>query len=195
MRAHPTWVALYQWQEPTAKVSIYTDSDWGGCERTRKSTTGGVAMKGFHCIAQWSRTQQLVSLSSAEAELNASIRAGQEGLGIVHFSRELGTPHSAEVLGDASAAHGINMRVGSGRVKHLSIRQLWLQERVSLGHITCKKIPREVNCADTMTHHWTPKEGSVHFQIMHCYTRGPTVQDLESWTRGGVKAEHGRSAA
>ena len=149
-------------------------------------------MKGLHCIAQWSRTQQLVALSSAEAELNASVRAGQEGLGIMHFSMELGTPHAAEVLGDASAAHGINMRVGSGRVKHLSIRQLWLQERVALGHIICKKIPREVNCADAMTHHWTPKEGRVHFEIMHCYTRGPTVQELESWTRGGVKAEHGR---
>ena len=72
-------------------------------------------MKGFHCIAQWSRTQQLVALSSAEAELNASVRAGQEGLGIVHFSMEIGTPHGAEVLGDSSAAYGINMRVGSGK--------------------------------------------------------------------------------
>ena len=151
-------------------------------------------MKGMHCIAQWSRTQQLVALSSAEAELNASVRAGQEGLGVVHFSMELGSPHGVEVLGDSSAAYGINMRVGSGRVKHLSIRQLWLQERVSLGHIAVKKIPREVNCADAMTHHWSPKEGRLHFEIMHCYTRGPTVEELQSWTRGGVKAEHERSA-
>jgi hypothetical protein len=192
LRSHPTWIALYKWQEPTTLVSIYTDSDWGGCERTRKSTTGGVAMKGTHCVAQWSRTQQLVALSSAEAELNASVRAGQEGLGMVHFSEELGAAHSAEVLGDSSAAYGINMRVGSGRVKHLSIRQLWLQERVALGFLTCKKIPREVNCADAMTHHWSPKEARIHFEIMHCYTRGPTVEDIQRWTRGGVKAEHGR---
>ena len=78
-------------------------------------------MKGFHCIAQWSRTQQFVALSSAEAELNASVRAGQEGLRIVHFSMEIGAPRSVEILGDSSAAYGINMRLGSGRVKHLSV--------------------------------------------------------------------------
>ena len=124
LRPHPVWAAHYRWRAPTDLVSIYTDSDWGGCERTRKSTTGGVAMKGFHCIGQWSRSQQLVVLSSAEAEPNASFRAGREGLGIVHFSMEIGTPHAVEVLGDSSAAYGINMRVGSGRVKHLSIRHL-----------------------------------------------------------------------
>ena len=69
-------------------------------------------MKGAHCISQWSRTQQLVALSSAEAELNASVRAGQEGLGTLHFSVEMGSPHEVEVLGDSSAAYGINMSVG-----------------------------------------------------------------------------------
>ena len=182
-------VARYLWQDRTSSVSIYTDSDWGGCERTRKSTTGGVVMKGLHCIGQWSRTQQLIALSSAEAELNASVRAGQEGIGIINFSTETGTPHGAEILGDSSAAHGINMRVGSGRVKHLSIRQVWLQERVATGYLTCRKIPREINCADAMTHHWSPKKGKVHFGIMHCYTRGPTSEEISGWTRGGVKAD------
>ena len=149
-------------------------------------------MKGMHCIAQWSRTQQLVALSSAEAELNASVRAGQEGLGIVHFSMEVGTPHAVEVLGDSSAAYGINMRVGSGRVKHLSIRQLWLQERVALGHLICKKIPREVNCSDVMTHHWSAKDGLVMFEIMHCFTRGPTTEDVSRWTRGGGSKQRAR---
>ena len=146
-------------------------------------------MKGFHCIGQSSRTQQLIALSSAEAELNASVRAGQEGLGVIIFSEEIGTPHGAGILGDSRDAHGINMRVGSGRVKHVSIRQLWLQERVSAGHLTCRKIPREINCADAMTHHWSPKEGRSHFAVMHCFTRGPTTEEVSSWTRGGAKAE------
>lgn len=106
MRSHPVCVAAYRWQEAAHLVSIYTDSDWGGCERTRKSTTGGVALRGIHCIAKWSRTQQLVALSSAAAELNASVRAGQEGLGIVNFTFEIGTPHAVEILADRSAAHG-----------------------------------------------------------------------------------------
>ena len=69
----PRCVVKYPWQEPTSELSLFSDSDWGGCVRTRKSTTGGVLMRGTHLIAHWSRTQQLISLSSAEAELNASI--------------------------------------------------------------------------------------------------------------------------
>ena len=30
---------------------------WAGCRRTRKSTTGGVAMRGTHCLKTWSVTQ------------------------------------------------------------------------------------------------------------------------------------------
>ena len=40
-----------------------------------------------------------------------------------------------------------------------------------------------------MTHHWSPKVGNVHFGIMHCYTRGPTSEEISSWTRGGGKAD------
>ena len=74
--------------------------------KTKKSTSGGVIMKGTHCLLHWSRTQQLSALSSAEAELNASIRAGQEGLGITHFSAELGKARGVEILGDSSAVVG-----------------------------------------------------------------------------------------
>ena len=170
--ANPVWVAEFHWQDPTSIVQVFSDSDWGGCVKTRKSASGGVVMNGTHCLAHWSRTQQLIALSSAEAELNASIRAGQEGLGIRHFSSELGTPHSAEILGDSSAAYGINVRAGSGRVKHLSIRQLWLQERVQRQELKIIKVPRAENCTDVMTHHWAAKEGSHHLTAMHSRRSG-----------------------
>ena len=34
----------------------------------RRSTSGGVILHGSHSLLHWSRTQQLVALSSAEAE-------------------------------------------------------------------------------------------------------------------------------
>ena len=128
----------------------------------------------------------MISLSSAESELNASIRAGQEALGVVHFSSEMGKPHTAQVLGDSSAAQGINMRVGCGRAKHLSIRRSRLQEKVSKGELEVMKIPREENCSDAMTHHWSHKDGLKHFSAMHSERR---VHTEDCWTRGGVKAE------
>ena len=47
---------------------VYTDTDWAGCARTRKSTSGGCLMLGQHVIKCWSATQASLALSSGEAE-------------------------------------------------------------------------------------------------------------------------------
>ena len=38
LRRYPRWVSTYHWQQAPGGVTIYTDSDWGGCVRTRRST-------------------------------------------------------------------------------------------------------------------------------------------------------------
>ena len=135
LRKHPRWVCMYEWQSPPKGFTIYTDSDWGGCTRTRRSTSGGVALHGSHCILTWSRTQQLVALSSAEAELNASVKAAQEGLSLKHLAEEFGDQVFLRLCGDSSANDGILKRSGTGKVKHLSVRQMWLQEKVGQGDL------------------------------------------------------------
>ena len=45
-------------------VNVYTDSGWAGQHQTCKSTSGGVTQ----WRSTWKRTQQSVSLRSAEAE-------------------------------------------------------------------------------------------------------------------------------
>ena len=120
----------------------------------------------------WSRTQQLVALSSAEAELNASVKAACEGLGFANMAREVGADVVVELLGDSSANDGILHRAGAGKVKHLSVRQLWLQERISRKEIDHKKIPRAVNHSDTLTHHWTRMDGLTHASTINCSRPG-----------------------
>ena len=124
-------------------------------------------MKGGHLLSWWARTQQLIALSSAEAELNASIKSGIEGIGANNMGAELGEGHSLKILGDSSANIGINSRVGAGKVKHLEIRQMRLQERVRNGDVTMKKAPRAENVSDALTHHWTMAEGEKHFKGMN----------------------------
>ena len=58
----------FEWQDEGQKVKVYTDSDWAGCKKTRKSSSGGVMMLGKHCIKAWCSTQGALALSSAEAE-------------------------------------------------------------------------------------------------------------------------------
>ena len=127
-------------------------------------------MHGSHLVMHWSRTQQLVALSSAEAELNASIKAAQEALGLRQMATEVGMwcTGMVEVRGDSSANDGILKRVGSGKIKHLTVRQLWLQEQCELGIAKHVKIPRAINSADAMTHHFTRVEADTHFCAMGC---------------------------
>ena len=94
-----------------------------------------MALHGSHCILTWSKTQQLVALSSAEAELSASVKAAQEKLSLKHLAEELGNQVSLRLRGDSSANDGILKRSGTGKVTHLSVRQLWLQEKVGQGDL------------------------------------------------------------
>ena len=136
--------------------------------KTRRSTSGGVVFRGSHVICHWARTQQLIALSSAEAELNAAVEAAQEGLGIAYLEEELGRQLIVNLYGDSSANHGIIQRQGIGKVKHLGVRQLWLQQQVEIGTCQHYKIPRLDNFADLMTHHWTRADAENHLKKMQC---------------------------
>ena len=47
----------FPWQkERDVRASLLTDSDWGGANKERKSTSGGVWMLGKHCVRTWSAT-------------------------------------------------------------------------------------------------------------------------------------------
>ena len=100
LKSEPAVRYRYGWQECPSNVDCFTDSDWAGCLRTRRSTSGGVAMLGHHCLTHWSRTQSGVALSSGEAELNAALKGGAEGLGIQTMAYDLGWQVDIEVVGD-----------------------------------------------------------------------------------------------
>ena len=143
-------------------------------------------------MSHWSRTQQVVALSSAEAELNGICKAAAEGLGARNLSEELLDHLDVEVLTDASAARGVVQRQGAGRVKHLCIKQLWVQERESAGELKITKIPRAINIADLLTHHWSETEGVGMLSRMSLDRRGPI---FVAPARGGHEIHACRSAS
>ena len=117
-------------------------------------------------LAHWARTQVGVALSSGEAELNAALKVGCEALCMKIMAEELCMNVGIELFGDSSAAKGTLARQGSGKVKHLETKQLWMQEKVLNGTVKYTKIPRARNAADAMTHHWASAEGEKHFKNM-----------------------------
>ena len=76
--AHKRLVWTYPWQ--TAEdIDLYSDTDWSGCPRTRRSTSGGCVMIGKHCIRTWSSTQPSVTLSSGKRSSTAWSRHPARG--------------------------------------------------------------------------------------------------------------------
>ena len=165
-------VSKYAWQEAVAKIMVYVDSDWAGCLRTRRSTSGGAAFWRKHLVLHWSKTQPVIALSSGEAELNAVLKGSAEAMMIKETSKEMHSDIEAEVRSDSGACIGTVNRKGSGKIKHLEVKQLRLQERIGETRIKITKIPRDLNPADLCIHHCTVKEAWSHLKLMNTEIRG-----------------------
>ena len=146
---------FYGFQEPHPDLVVMTDSERGGDKVIRRSTSGGVVLNGKHTISWWCTLQSTIALSSCEAELNANLKGATEGLYAQGIAQDFGDDPNLELNTDASAARGVIMRQGVGKIRHLHIRQLWLQERVREGDLVITKIPRTHNFSDALTHPWT----------------------------------------
>ena len=48
LRGKPRMIMRYEYQGECATITTLTDSDWAGCKRTAKSTSGGIVTMGGH---------------------------------------------------------------------------------------------------------------------------------------------------
>ena len=147
----PRMVIKFGWQNIPGLATCYTDSDWAGCPKTARSTSGGIVCLGGHMIKSYSRQQKTVALSSAEAELHAMVAASAETLGIVSLCKDMGITIGGEIYADSSAALGIAQRTGIGKVRHLRVQALWVQEVRTTGRLGYKKVIGTLNPADILT--------------------------------------------
>ena len=143
----------FKMQDDIDTLDVYTDSDWAGCRRSRKSTSGGAIMRGGHCIKAWSKTQALIAKSSGEAELYAVVRGATEALGMATLAKDMGKKVEIQLHIDALAAKGMIERKGLSKVRHLDVNVLWLQEQCARKLLPVAKVPGEDNPADLMTKH------------------------------------------
>ena len=139
------------WEEFRPLVTVAVDSDFAGCRETRKSTCGGCVLWGKALIKAWSKTLPTLMLSTGEAELGALVKGATEGEGILAIMRDFDMSASITMESDASAAIGITQRQGLGKIRHLAVADLWIQQRVKEGTLKISKVPGLENAADLMT--------------------------------------------
>ena len=141
----------YPYQERPKELVVWTDTDYAGCKRTRKSTSGGVVMWGKHLIKSWSSTQTVVALSSGEAEYYGMVKGASVALGLQAVLSDFDVNCNIVLKSDASAAIAIASRRGLGKVRHIEVCQLWLQDKVRRGDISVVKVGTHENIADALT--------------------------------------------
>ena len=114
-------------------------------------------MFGTHCIKTWSTNQQVVATSSGEAEYYGMVKGASNGLGVQGMLRDSGVILGITLCTDSSAAKGIASRRGLGKVRHIELAELWLQDQVARGKIKIEKIRGEDNFSDSLTKHSNPE--------------------------------------
>ena len=74
LKNRPRVQLWYKFQETPCQFETFSDTDWAGCRRTRRCTTRGYTVAGSRLIKIWCKTQAVVALSSAEAEMYGLVR-------------------------------------------------------------------------------------------------------------------------
>ena len=157
---HPRMIFDFKFQE-AERLDCYSDTDWAGCPKTRKSTSGGALLLGEHVLKTWSSTQPNISLSSGEAEFYGVVKATGIALGHQSLMQDLGIQLGVTVHTDSSAAMGVCARQGLGKLRHIATHTLWVQEKVRTKAIDLRKVDGTENPADLFTKH-LPSKGKVH---------------------------------
>jgi len=151
LRGAGRFVQTFEWQKTPNVITACTDSDWAGDKANQKSTSGGVIMWGKHMLKSWSSTQQVIALSSGEAELYALLKGATQAKGIMSMFHDWSHDNKCLVKTDANAALGITHRQGLGRTRHIEVQYLWIQQEVADKNLKIDKIGTNVNPADLLT--------------------------------------------
>lgn len=132
----------------------YSDSDWAGDAKTRRSTTGYLFILGGAAISWSSRKQQTVALSTMEAEYMAASAAAQEALYLRRLLEEIGHECKEPTVifqdNQGSLAMG-NSWMTKRRSKHIDIRYHFIRETIEIGAIKCEYISTQNQVADILT--------------------------------------------
>ncbi len=81
--------------------------------------------------------------------------------------KDLGVKAAIKMRADSMAAKGIAGRKGLGKLKHMDVRYLWVQDCVRGGDFVVKHIDSKINPADVLTKPKLDSECSALVEPVH----------------------------
>jgi hypothetical protein len=130
------------------------DSDWAADSAKRKSISGIIIMLAGGCIAYKSKFQDIIALSTTEAEFVAACDAGKIILFFRSLLEDLGIPQAtATVLYEDNngALMMANAQQPTRRTRHIDIKHFSILDWVERDLLILQAISTHDNAADAMT--------------------------------------------
>lgn len=123
LKEHPqVKYEYYEAEEQDVQTVVgYSDSDWAGCKKSRRSMSGGLATLGGAVLKSWANRQATVALSSGEAEFHAASKAAAELIAVRSMMEDLGWSCGIKLYVDATVAQSMANRQGIGKIRHLEV--------------------------------------------------------------------------
>ena len=139
--------------QTAVNVTGFTDADWGADVTERKSTSGYTFTVCGGLVSWRSKRQEIVALSSTEAEYIALSLAAQEVVWLKSFVKDLGYNQENYVLyEDNQCAIALTKNPENhARTKHIDIRYHFVRDLVQKKEIEVDYCPTTDMLADIMT--------------------------------------------
>ncbi|KAI3687049.1 hypothetical protein L1987_80739 [Smallanthus sonchifolius] len=132
------------WYPKNGNVNLYayTDSDYGGCNLDKKSTSGGCQFLGGRLISWQCKKQTCVSTSTAEAEYIAASSCCAQVIWIQNQMLDYGMTFMQTPIhiDNMSAISIMNNPVQHSKTKHIDIRYHFIRDQAEKRRIVLSKV-------------------------------------------------------
>ena len=164
-----------------------SDASWAG-ESDRRSISASVVYLNGNAIHVGNKRQKSISLSSCESEVHGSLYSIQEGLFLKRLLETVcgNSVHLVHRV-DSSSCRSFIDRVGLGRLKHIDIAYLWVQDLKARNMFSLKPISTKFCPPDLAT---KPMSGvrsrMLEYTIGVCQSDGTLIgaeEFEEEWNR------------
>lgn len=146
-------LGLWYPYESSFDLIAYSDSDLGGANMDRKSTSGGCQFLGSRLVSWQCKKQTTVSLSTTEAEYIAAASCCSQVLWIQNQMLDYGVTflHTPIFIDNNSAISIINNPVKHSKTKHIEIRFHFIRDCNEKKLIQVTKVHTDNQFADLFT--------------------------------------------